>query len=104
MAVGVQDTGEAYKVEVYRFNNLVWSIAKDVYPYYFKRVATFSTRHIKKTITRFIYKIHQTDVQMKASELEQALQSINRALTFPAPYPSKEKMLEFKNNIILKHR
>ncbi|MGX9133170.1 hypothetical protein ACWV26_02170 [Rummeliibacillus sp. JY-2-4R] len=99
MAVWVHDTGEAYKVQVYRLNGLVWSVAKDAYPYYFKKVAAFYKKQLQKDDYSF-YWYYLADAQMKAGELDQALQSINRALTFPDPYPSKEKMLELKNEII----
>ena len=62
LAVWTHDTGEAYKVEVYRFNGSGLVPAKDVYPYYFKKVAAYYQELLKTNDFSF-YWYYLSDAQ-----------------------------------------
>lgn len=99
LAIWIHDIGKANTIEVYRFNGTDLEIAKDVYPYYFKRIATY----YKELLSNYdfsYYWYHLADAQLKAEETEQALISINKALKSEMIYPSKEKMMDLKTKIL----
>ena len=99
LAIWSHDTGEAYKVEVYRFNTTGLVQAKDVYPYYFKKVAAYYV-NLLKTNDFSYYWYYLADAQMKVGDFDQALISIDKALSFSSPYPSKEVLTEKRQEII----
>jgi tetratricopeptide (TPR) repeat protein len=103
MAIWTHDTGEAYKVDVYRISEKGPVRAKDVYPYYYKKVVAYYQKLLQTNDFPF-YWYYLSDAQMKAGDLEQALVSINKALAFSSSYPSKEKLLEKKNQILKRLR
>lgn len=102
LAIWTHDTGEAYKVEVYRWDKTGLVQAKDVYPYYFKKVAAYY-ENLLKTNDFSYYWYYLADAQMKAGDFDQALVSIDKALTFSSPYSSKEVLNE-KRQEILNHQ
>lgn len=99
LAIWTHDTGEAYKVEVYRFSKGGLVRATDVYPYYFKKVAAYYQKLLQTDDFSF-YWYYLSDAQMKAGNIEEALISINKALSFQSPYPSKENLLEKRQQIL----
>lgn len=99
LAIWIHDTGEAYKVDVYRYSENGLVLAKDVYPYYFKKVAAYYQK-ILQTNDYSFYWYYLSDAQQKAGELEQDLISIDNALSFLSPYPSREKLLEKKQQAL----
>lgn len=101
LAIWGHDTGEAYKIAVYRFNGNRLVKAKDVYPYYFKKVEEYYKNLLKNNDYPF-YWYYLSDAQMKSGDLEQALISLDKTLSFNAPYPSKETLLEKRKQIMNK--
>ncbi|WP_445678062.1 hypothetical protein [Psychrobacillus sp. FSL H8-0484] len=82
LAVWIHDTGEAYKVDVYRFSEGRLDIARDVYPYYFRKVEAYYA-------------------QKKAGDLEQKLASNDKGLSFRSPYPtSREEVLDKRQQVL----
>ncbi|MFJ8065722.1 hypothetical protein ACIQYS_13910 [Psychrobacillus sp. NPDC096426] len=98
LAIWTHDTGEAYKVEVYRFDKTGLVQAKDVYPYYFRKVAAYY-ESLLKTNEYSYYWYYLADAQIKEGKLDKALNSIYKALTFPSPYPSKEELTRERQEI-----
>lgn len=99
LAVWVHDTGDAYKVDVYRFSNEELIQAKDVYPYYFKKVEAYYER-LLQTNDYSYYWYYLSDAQKKLGNLGQNLTSIDTALSFHSPYPSKEKLLDKRQQVL----
>ncbi|CAM3248074.1 hypothetical protein FITA111629_12490 [Filibacter tadaridae] len=99
IAIWTHDTGEAYKVDVYRFDGNGLVPAKDVYPYYFKKVEAYYKHRLQKNDYPF-YWYYLADAQNKAGDFEQALLSIEKAMSFNSPYPSKETLEALKNEIL----
>lgn len=99
MAVWTHDTGEAYKVEVYRFTDSGLVRAKDVYPYYFKKVGDYYKRLLQTNDFSY-YWYYLADAQKKAGDLEQSLASIDKDLSFRSPYPSRDMLLDKKQQIL----
>ncbi|WP_144510363.1 hypothetical protein [Bacillus sp. FJAT-22090] len=99
LAIWIHDTGDAYKIEVYRFSEGELVQAKDVYPYYFKKVEAYYER-LLQTNDYSYYWYYLADAQKKAGNLEQNLTSIDKALSFRSPYPSKEKLLDKKQQVL----
>lgn len=99
LAVWEHDTGEAYKVEVYRFSDGVLVQAKDVYPYYFKKVAAYYQNLLEANDFSY-YWYYLADAQEKAGDLEQSLYSLEKALSFRSPYPSKEVLLNKRQQVL----
>ncbi|MGG4449039.1 hypothetical protein HPY28_18965 [Brevibacillus sp. HB1.2] len=98
LALWLHDSGKAFQVEVYRWDagNLV--IADDVYPYYFQKMVTYYESVLEeRDSARYWY--YLGDAQRKAGMHAQAFQSIERALQFPNPYPSREALLRRKKEL-----
>lgn len=100
MALWVHDTGEAYKIEIYRWNNNRLIPAEDVYSYYFKKVIKYYERLIKEMPDSPIYWYYLADAQAKAGMKDEALKSIDKALKLPYQYPSKEELIKFKKGLM----
>ena len=99
LAIWVHDTGEAYKVDVYRFEENKLVLAKDVYPYYFKRVEEYY-KNLLQTNDFSYYWYYLADAQKKAGDWEQSLISIDKALTFSEPYPSLDFLLNWRKQVL----
>jgi len=99
MALWIHDTGDAYKVNVYRISEKGLVRAKDVYPYYYRKVADFYEKLLQTHDTPF-YWYYLSDAQKKAGDLEQAFISIEKALSIPSHYPSKKMMSEKRSQIL----
>lgn len=103
LAIWHHDTGEAYMIDVYRYNGKEFVLAKDVYPYYFKKVISFYKQLVQNYDYSY-YWYYLADAQLKANQFDDALLSIDKALNSTFLYPSKEKMEELKEKIILKKK
>lgn len=99
LAIWVHDTGEAYKVDVYRFEENKLVLAKDVYPYYFKRVEDYYERLLQSNDFSY-YWYYLAEAQKKAGDLEQFMISINKALAYSEPYPSLEFLLNMRRQVL----
>ncbi|WP_409345414.1 Gmad2 immunoglobulin-like domain-containing protein [Paenibacillus sp. MBLB4367] len=99
LALWVHDTGNAYKIEVYRWTEGGLVPAPDLYPYYFKKVIPYYESLLKEYPDFTIYWYDLADAQAKAGMREAAIQSIDRALSYPNPYPGREKLLQMKKEL-----
>ncbi|MDV3427899.1 MAG: tetratricopeptide repeat protein [Bacillota bacterium] len=99
LALWIHDTGDAYRVEIYRWENNKFILAQDVYPYYFKKVANYYKKLLReKDSTTYWY--YLADAQIKTGNLEEALNSIDKALAAKYPYPSREELIRLKKQIL----
>ncbi|MFF2755557.1 hypothetical protein ACFVR1_17710 [Psychrobacillus sp. NPDC058041] len=99
VAIWIHDTGEAYKVNVYRYSKGKLVQAKDVYPYYFKKVEAYYKKLLQTNDYPY-YWYYLADAQKKAGDLEQSLDSIEKTLSFASPYPSRQKLIDIKQQIL----
>lgn len=99
LAIWIHDTGEAYKVDVYRFEENQLVLAKDVYPYYFKRVESYYERLLKSNDFSY-YWYYLAEAQKKSGDFEQFMISIDKALSFSEPYPSLESLLNMRKQVL----
>lgn len=99
IALWKHDTGEAYIVEVYRFINDELVVAKDVYPYYFQKVASYYNKMVEKYQDQSFYWYYLALAGFNAGRKEQALKAVEKALEFENPYPSKAHLLKLKEAI-----
>ncbi|CRK81935.1 hypothetical protein [Neobacillus massiliamazoniensis] len=67
IALWFHDKGEAYTVEVYRWDGGKFILAKDVEPYYFKKVAAYYKQQIKEHPDHSFYYPYLHDAEQKAS-------------------------------------
>ncbi|EPY2286003.1 hypothetical protein ACTQ4P_15940 [Clostridium sporogenes] len=98
LALWIHDTGKAYKVEIYRWAGDKFTLALDVYPNYFKKVANYYKRLLKE-MDSTTYWYYLADAQIKTGDTQGALESIDRALDSEYPYPSKEELIDLKGQI-----
>ncbi|MFC9774538.1 WG repeat-containing protein [Paenibacillus chitinolyticus] len=100
VALWIHDTGEAYRVQVLRWSRGAFVPTPDVYPYYFPRVVRYYEAMTRQHPDYTFYWYYLADAQYRAGLLEAALVSVRKALSFPNPYPSREKLLELRLNIL----
>ncbi|QBD87272.1 DUF3298 domain-containing protein [Clostridium tetani] len=102
IALWIHDTGNAYKVEVYRFCNGELIPAKDVYPYYFPRVVAFYKERVKEIPDAAFYWYYLADAQFKSCMYKDALISINKAINLNLEYPPRDVLIKLKKDILNK--
>lgn len=95
LALWSHDTGKAYKVDIYKWENDKFVLALEAYPYYFQKVVKYYKRLLKeKNSTTYWY--YLADAQIKIGKIKEACNSLDKALSFDYPYPSKEKLVQLK--------
>lgn len=99
IALWIHDTGEAYRVEIIRWQNGKWVPATDVYPYYFPKVVKYYEQLAEQHPDYIFYWYYLADAQYKAGLFPAALVSVQKALSFSDPYPSREVLLELEKKI-----
>ena len=98
LALWIHDTGDAYRVEIYRWLDNKFVLALDVYPYYFEKVVNYYKKLLKeKDSTTYWY--YLADAQIKTGNNKEACQSIDKALASEYPYPSIEELMRLKKQI-----
>ncbi|MFS0838915.1 WG repeat-containing protein [Paenibacillus sp. 1P03SA] len=99
-ALWIHDTGEAYRVEVLRWNKGTFVPAPDVYPYYFPRVVRYYEAMTHRHPDYTFYWYYLADARYRAGMPEAALPAVRKALSFETPYPSRDKLLELQWRIL----
>ncbi|MEY8745653.1 WG repeat-containing protein [Paenibacillus tundrae] len=99
IALWIHDTGEAYRVDIIRWQNGKWVSAPDVYPYYFPKVVQYYEKLTQHYPDYIFYWSYLADAQYKAGMFPAALVSVQKALSLPDPYPSKEALLALEKSI-----
>lgn len=94
--------GKAYSTEVYRWQNDKLVAATDVYPYYFKKVARYYKAMVKEDPYADFYWYQLSKAQFRAAQYDEALKSIDIALSLHLIYTSKEKLMNLKKLILSK--
>ena len=102
IALWVHDTGEAYKVQVYRWKDGSLVPYPEVYHYYFKKVAAYYEEKVKQMPKATFYWYYLADAQLKAGMFYEALKSVNMAMSLGYDYPSKEDLAKLKEEILVK--
>lgn len=92
----------AYEIEVYRWHKDKLVPALDVYPYYFKKVSRYYLAMVKQKPYADFYWYHLAKAQFKAGLFNEALKSIDTALSLHLIYTSKEKLMALKKLILSK--
>ncbi|WP_314589315.1 WG repeat-containing protein [Paenibacillus terrigena] len=99
IALWIHDTGEAYRVMVFRWHNGTFEQAPDLYPYYFPRVVRYYERMTEQHPDYPFYWYYLADAQYRAGMPQSALISVRKALSFNQPYPSREDLLDLERHI-----
>lgn len=100
IALWTHDTGEAYKINVFRYEKEKLEIAEDVYPYYFEKVCSYYKTKLRRNPELLFYWYYLADAQLKAGRVFEALHSVSKAEK--SPYPPKNKVDELKKLINIK--
>ena len=98
LALWIHDTGDAYKVEIYRWKGDNFTLALDVYPYYFKKVENYYKELLRDTNST-TYWYYLAEAQIKIGNTKEARESIDKALSFQYPYPSREELMELRRQL-----
>jgi hypothetical protein len=101
IAMWIHDTGEAYRVEVVRWQNGEFSAAVDVYPYYFQKVANYYEVLTRKHPDYAFYWYYLADAQYKTGRFQAAAASLDQAFSLKPSYPSSEELLHLQELIRL---
>ncbi|WP_440109008.1 WG repeat-containing protein [Paenibacillus sp. QZ-Y1] len=99
IALWIHDTGEAYRVEIIRWQNGKWVPSPDVYLYYYPKVVQYYEKLTQHYPDYTFYWYYLADAQYHAGLLPAALVSVQKALSFANPYPSREVLLELEKKI-----
>lgn len=94
-----RESGDAYKVDIYRVENNNLINARDLYEKYFENLVKYYSGLVDKNPSSPMYWYHLSNSEFITGKLEDALKSINMNLSFQYPYPSKEEALLLKGKI-----
>lgn len=93
-------TGEAYIVDVLKWDGKTFVPAQDLYYNYFKQsVVPYYEQKVKTMPGARFYWYYLADAQIKAKDKKAALQSIEKGLSLDKGYPSTEEFNELKEKI-----
>lgn len=91
LALWQKDTGDAYRVELYHWDECLIPDL-DLYPSYYKEVVDYYQDRVKENPDAYIYWCYLADAQVKAGFPEAALKSIQRGTTVSS-YKESEQMM-----------
>lgn len=97
--VWTRESGEAYKVDIYRIQNNNLIKARDLYDKYYKYLVKYYEGLVNKNPSSPIYWYYLAEAQFIAGFLEEALKSINMDLSFQYPYYSTDEAMLLKEKI-----
>lgn len=92
------DTGKAYKIDIYKYENGTLKNVPELYEKYFGRVVKYYETLVNEVPESPVYWYYLLDAQYKAGMVEEAEKTLEKVMTFKNVYPSKEEI----NNIIEK--
>ncbi|WP_342551285.1 WG repeat-containing protein [Paenibacillus sp. FSL R7-0652] len=99
VALWIHDTGEAYRVEIIRWHQGQWIPAKDAYRAYYPKVVQYYKQLTQHYPDYVFYWYYLADAQYHAGLYAAALTSVQKALSFPEAYPSRENLLKLEKKI-----
>lgn len=101
IATWQHDTGDAYKVDVLKWNGKDFNSAKELYVEYFKKaVVPYYERKVKEMPEAGFYWYYLADAQIKGGDKKAALKSIEKGLSLNKNYPLKEDFYKLKEKIL----
>jgi hypothetical protein len=104
IALWSHDTGDAYKIEVLRWEDTRLVPAETAYPYYFKKVVAYYEEKVRAMPKAAFYWYYLADAQIKADMKEDAEKSIYIGMEIGEEYPSNEDFKELLKKIVNKPR
>jgi hypothetical protein len=106
IALWKHDTGGAYQIEVYGWDESKLSPVNAVYPYYFKKVVQYYEEKVKEMPDAAFYWYYLADAQLKSEDFKAALKSVEQGLKIkkvhPDYYPDNKKFENIKSEILRK--
>lgn len=94
IAVWTKDTGEAYAVEVYRWENGEFVPAPDVYAYYFPRVVEYYKVLVEQFPDSAVHWYYLADASLKSGSPEKAIHYAEKGKSLTTGYPTKKQFDE----------
>lgn len=100
LAVWQKDTGEAYSVDVLRYDEGKLIADPTSYPQYFPWVVDYYKDRLGEMPEAAFYWYYRADAHLKSLQYDEALGSIERGMTLPNGYPTKDKFEELKGQVL----
>lgn len=94
-----KDTGDAYNVQVFRWNGQELIAATDVYKYYYPRVVAYYQERVKNMPDAAYYWYYLADAQIKSGMKQEAKNSIEKGKMLNQTYPGKDKFNSLEEQI-----
>ncbi len=97
IATWTHDTGDAYIVDVLKWNGKAFASAENLYGDYFKQsVVPYYEQKVKEMPEAGFYWYYLGDAQINSGDKKTALESIEKGLNLNKDYPSKEDFNKLK--------
>lgn len=100
IALWTHDTGDAYIVEVYQWEDDKLRPYPAVYPFYFRKVAEFYKKQVIRMPEAAFYWYYLADAQEKAELYNEALKSVDMAIKLGMSYPSLKVLRKLRERIL----
>ncbi|MGE5415658.1 MAG: hypothetical protein ACM3UZ_02615 [Acidobacteriota bacterium] len=88
LALWQKDTGEAFQVDVYRWDGQRLAAASEFYPDYFEKVVEYYEPLVKETPDDAFYWYYLADAQIRVGNKVDARDSINKGMSLHKGYPA----------------
>jgi hypothetical protein len=99
VALWRHDAGDAYRVNVYRWDKGTFVLASDLYPSYFTKVAQYYKQKVQEAPYASYYWYYLADAQLKEKKPYHAFKSLQRAIRLGGMYPTREELLSLQQQI-----
>ncbi|MBE4909602.1 hypothetical protein IMZ08_16235 [Bacillus luteolus] len=100
LAVWQKDTGEAYSVDVLKYDNGKLIADPASYPQYFPWVVDYYKDRLIEMPDAPFYWYYHADAHLKSLQYEEALDSIEKGMALPNGYPAKGEFEELKKQVV----
>lgn len=101
LAIWTKDTGDAFAVEVLRWDGTKLVPAANAYPAYFPQVVDYYEERVQKMPEAGAYWYYLADARLKAGDPQGALEAAEKDLALESPYPEPARILLVQGRALL---
>ncbi|WP_433747080.1 WG repeat-containing protein [Falsibacillus pallidus] len=99
LAIWTRESGEAYRIGVYRLHKGRLMAAYDLYPYYFRKAEEYFLAKSQSAPDSSFYRYYLAEVQWNAGDALKSFSTLQAAMMLENPYPSEKELREISEQI-----
>ncbi|RDI42318.1 WG repeat-containing protein [Falsibacillus pallidus] len=99
IAIWRHESGEAYRIGVYRLSKGRLIAAYDLYPYYFRKAEEYFSSKSHSDVESSFYRYYLAEVQWNAGDVLKSFSTLQTAIMLENPYPSEKELKVIRDQI-----